>query len=118
MSRLTDEQEIGRRTEADQADTPEERERRIQRLIARYEREGIRGHQGPCRPLTARTEAEMERRRERDAQCLAMRRAGADLADIANAIGMGRTTVHEAIKRAEERERRAADKHITMEQAA
>lgn len=106
MSRLTDEQIVPFRTDADKADTPEKREARIQDLIAKYEREGARGHQGPCRPLTARTEAEMERRRERDARCLAMRRAGHDLTHIANAIGMGRTSAHEAIRRAEERERR------------
>ena len=112
MSRLTDEQELGKRTEQDRADTPEAREKRIQALIAKYERLGVRGHQGPCRPIAARTEAEMERRRARDAQCLAMRRAGHDLADIADAIGMGRTTVHESIKRAEEQERRAAERQV------
>lgn len=112
MSRLTDEQELGKRTEQDRADTPEAREARIRFHEQRIEGMGLAGHQGPRRPLAVRTEAEMERRRARDAQCLAMRRAGADLADIADAIGMGRTTVHEAIKRAEERERKATEGQV------
>ena len=117
MSRLTDEQEVTR-YKGPCPDSPEDREANIQRLIAKYERLGARGHQGPSRPLAIRDEAEMKRRRARDAQALAMRRAGMGVAAIAAELGMGRTTVHEGIKRAEERERRASNKSITMEQAA
>lgn len=106
MTRLLAEQERTPRREA--TETPAEREARILALIAHYERLGLReNRQGPAKK---RTPEEVERRRELDARCLAMRRAGMYYKQIAAAVGIGRTSAHDACLRAEERERRAAER--------
>lgn len=96
MSRLTDEQELGKRTEQDRADTPEKREERIRGLIAKYERLGLRERQtGRPTPATAI-----------DAQVLAMIRAGKTVKEIAAHFGKPTKWVYPCRDRAQAREYR------------
>lgn len=110
MSRLTDEQDLGKRTEHDRADSAEAREARV-----RFHEQRIAGL-GLAGPITQ--QRVFRSQSQQDATILAAVRAGARHIDIAADLGIAKSSVYRAVRRAEERERRAADKHITMEQAA
>lgn len=107
MSRLTDEQVVPFRTDADKADTPEAREARIQAHERRIEAMGLAG------PITQ--QRVFRSQAQSDASIASAVRAGARHIDIAADRGIAKSSVYRAIRRAEERERRAAE-HSTAPQ--